>query len=165
MQLLINDASARATLRLSSLRSGLILLLCLPGLCGKEVSRPLPAKEENAIRKQLAGYVDARSNGSGDRQASFYAEDGDEWELGASKKTIGRADIANLLKMPNDPARRFRLEILDITPLASSAALVDAEWFRETSPKPRGRVQYCMVKRHGVWLIRSARINPYPVHR
>jgi hypothetical protein len=125
----------------------------------------LRTEDETAIRKQLAAYAEGRSQGSGERQASFYAVDGDEWELFADQKTVGRPAIAKLLDLPPDPNRRFRLEILDIIPLGSNAALVDAHWFRETSPKPRGRVQYLMVKEHRTWFIRSARINPYPPPR
>jgi len=142
--------------------NGLVLLLFLCGLSGPVSSQDLQAKDESAIRKQLAGYADARTNGSGERQASFYADNGDEWELFADQKTIGRTAIGKLLSLPPDPNRRFRLDILDIISLASRSALVDAHWFRETSPKPRGRVQYYMVKQHGRWLIHSARINPYP---
>jgi hypothetical protein len=142
--------------------NGLLLLVFLFGLTGSADSRPHQAKNEDAIRKQLAGYADARTNGSGERQASFYAEDGDEWELFADQKTSGRNAIANLLQLAPDPNRHFRLEILDIISLTSDSALVDAHWFRETSPKPKGRVHYYMVKKHGQWLIQSARINPYP---
>jgi hypothetical protein len=141
-----------------------MFLLFLSGLSGPASSQPLQTKNERAIRQQLVGYADARTNGSGERQASFYAEDGDEWELFADQKTIGGSAIANLLNLPPDPDRRFRLEILDIISLTSDSALVDAHWFRETSPKPKGRVQYYMVKKHGQWLIQSARINPYPPH-
>ena len=63
-------------------------------------------------------------------------------QLFADQKTIGRSAIANLLNLPPDPDRRFSLEILDIISLTSDSALVDAHWFRETSPKPKGRVQY-----------------------
>jgi len=57
---------------------------------------------------------------------SFYAEDGDEWELFAAEKTNGRSAIAKLLALPPDPGRRFRLEVLDVIPLGRDAALVDA---------------------------------------
>jgi hypothetical protein len=124
--------------------------------------QPVPAQEDAAIRRQLAGYAEARTQGSGEKQASFYAEDGDEWELFAAEKTNGRSAIAKLLALPPDPDRRFRLEILDVIPLGRDAALVDAHWYRETSPRPKGRVQYLMVKKQGAWLIQSARINPYP---
>jgi len=124
--------------------------------------QPVQANDDAAIRRQLAGYAEARTQGSGDKQASFYAEDGDEWELFASEKTNGRGAIAKLLNLPSDPDRRFRLEIVHITPLGRDAALVDAHWYRETSPRPKGRVHYLMVKKHGTWLIQSARINPYP---
>ena len=142
--------------------NALLLPLFLCGLSGTVSSQDIKAKNESAIREQLARYADARTNGSGERQASFYAENGDEWELFADQKTIGRSAIGKLLSLPPDPHRRFRLEILDIISLASNSALVDAHWFRETSPKPKGRVQYYMVKQHGRWLIQSARINPYP---
>ena len=121
-----------------------------------------PLHDDAAIRRQLTGYAEARTQGSGDKQASFYAEDGDEWELFAPEKTDGRSAIAKLLDLPPEPDRRFRLEILHITPLGRDAALVDAHWYRETSPRPKGRVHYLMVKEKGTWLIRSARINPYP---
>jgi hypothetical protein len=139
-----------------------LLLLLLIGSLGRINSQPLLARDEAAIRQQLAGYAEARSQGSGEKQASFYAEDGDEWELPASQKTSGRSAIAKLLGLPPDPNRRFRLDILDLIPLGRDAALVDAHWYRETSPQPRGRVHYVMVKKHGTWLIQSARINPYP---
>jgi len=124
--------------------------------------QPMQTHDEAAIRHQLAGYAEARTQGSGEKQASFYAEDGDEWELFASEKTNGRPAIAKLLELPSDPDRRFRLEIVHILPLGRDAALVDAHWYRETSPRPKGRVQYVMVKKHGNWLIQSARINPFP---
>jgi hypothetical protein len=124
--------------------------------------QPLAAKDDAVIRQQLAGYAEARTEGSGEKQASFYADDGDEWELFASEKTNGRSAIGKLLDLPPEPNRRFRLEILDIIPLGRDAALVDAHWYRETSPRPKGRVQYLMVKKQGTWLIQSARINPYP---
>ena len=136
----------------------LLLLSC----CARVNGQTLPAQEDAAIRRQLSGYAEARTQGSGEKQASFYAEDGDEWELFASEKTDGRRAIAKLLDLPPEPDRRFRLEILHITPLGRDAALVDAHWYRETSPRPRGRVHYLMVKETGTWLIRSARINPYP---
>jgi hypothetical protein len=136
----------------------LILLASIARVHGQAVQ----AQDEDAIRRQLAGYADAHTQGSGEKQASFYAEDGDEWELFASEKTNGRSAIAKLLDLPPEPNRRFRLEILNIIPAGREAALVDAHWFRETSPRPKGRVQYLMVKKDGTWLIRSARINPYP---
>src|SRR4051794_9369990 len=74
-----------------------MFLLFLSGLPGPASSQPLQTKNERAIRQQLVGYADARTNGSGERQASFYAEDGDEWELFADQKTIGGSAIANLL--------------------------------------------------------------------
>jgi hypothetical protein len=124
--------------------------------------QPLQRRDDNAIRRQLAGYAGARTQGSGEKQASFYAEDGDEWELFAPEKTNGRSAIARLLDLPPESNRRFRLEILHVTALGRDAALVDAHWYRETSPRPKGRVQYVMVKKRGEWLIQSARINPYP---
>lgn len=138
------------------------LVLAVLGCLSQAGAQPLRAQDDAAIRRQLAGYSEARSQGSGENQASFYAEDGDEWELPAADKTNGRRAIAKLLDLPPEPGRRFRLEILHITPLGRDAALVDAHWYRETSPRPRGRVQYAMVKKHGVWLIQAARINPYP---
>jgi hypothetical protein len=152
----------QSTTRRHLVWNSLLFLLFLSGLSGPVSSQSIQAKNESEIRKQLAGYADARTNGSGERQASFYAENGDEWELFAEQKTIGRTAIGKLLNLPPDPDRRFRLEILDIISLAPDSALVDAHWFRETSPKPKGRVQYYMVKKHGQWLIASARINPYP---
>jgi hypothetical protein len=136
----------------------LVLLSCFVHLDGQ----PVEVQDDAAIRRQLAGYAEARTQGSGEKQASFYAEDGDEWELFASEKTNGRSAIAKLLDLPPDPNRRFRLEILHITPLGHDAALVDAHWYRETSPRPKGRVHYLMVKKHDSWFIQSARINPYP---
>jgi len=129
---------------------------------GRVNGQAVPANNDAAIRRQLAGYAEARTQGSGEKQASFYAEDGDEWELSAPEKTSGRTGIAKLLDLPPDPNRRFRLEIVHITPLGRDAALVDGHWYRETSPRPRGRVHYLMVKKRGTWLIQSARINPYP---
>jgi hypothetical protein len=139
-----------------------LLLLFLIGLLGRIDSQSLGSRDDDAIRRQLAGYAEARTQGSGEKQASFYAEDGDEWELPAPHKTNGRSAIAKLLALPPDPDRRFRLEIQDVIPLGRDAALVDAHWYRETSPQPKGRVHYLMVKKHGTWLIQSARINPYP---
>jgi hypothetical protein len=136
----------------------LFLLSCFAHLNGQ----PTQAHDDAGIRRQIAGYAEARTQGSGEKQASFYAEDGDEWELFASEKTNGRSAIAKLLDLPPDPNRRFRLEILHITRLGRDAALVDAHWYRETSPRPKGRVHYSMVKKHDTWLIQSARINPYP---
>jgi hypothetical protein len=143
-------------------RFRILPLFVLLGAFQRADSQPLPPREDAAIRQQLARYADARTEGSGRKQASFYAEDGDEWELPTAQKTDGRSAIAKLLDLPPEPGRRFRLEILDVIPLGRDAALVDAQWYRETSPQPRGRVHYLMVKRHGSWLIRSARINPYP---
>jgi hypothetical protein len=80
----------------------------------------------------------------------------------ASDKTNGRSAIAKLLDLPPDPDRHFRLEILHVIPLGGDSALVDAHWYRETSPWPKGRVHYLMVKKHGTWFIQVARINPYP---
>ena len=140
----------------------ILLVLSLLSPFARLNSQPMKTRDDAAIRQQLAGYADARSQGSGEKQASFYAEDGDEWELSASEKTNGRNAIAKLLGLPPDPNRRFKLEILHITQLGRDAALVDAHWYRETSPHPRGRVQYLMVKKRGTWLIQSARINPYP---
>jgi hypothetical protein len=144
-----------ATLRILSV---LILLTGFTRVYGQ----PIATKDDAAIRKQLAGYAEARTQGSGEKQASFYAEDGDEWELFAPEKTNGRGAIGKLLDLPPEANRRFRLEILDIIPLGRDAALVDAHWYRETSPRPKGRVQYLMVKKQETWLIRCARINPYP---
>jgi hypothetical protein len=142
--------------------SRVLLALFLLASLRQANGETLPTEDENAIRKQIAGYAEARTQGSGERQASFYAEDGDEWELFARDKTDGRTGIAKLLDLAPDPARRFRLEILHVARLTSDAALVDAHWYRETSPRPKGRVHYVMVKKHGVWFIQSARINPYP---
>jgi hypothetical protein len=139
-----------------------VLTIFLFACLAEATSAGLRTQDEAAIRKQLAGYAEGRSQGSGELQASFYAEDGDEWELFANEKTTGRSAIAKLLNLSPDPNRRFRLEILDIIPVAANAALVDAHWYRETSPKPRGRVQYFMSKKHNTWFIQSARINPYP---
>jgi len=144
------------------IRFNALLALLLLGSLGQANGDSLQTQDEAAIRKQIAGYAEARTQGSGESQASFYAEDGDEWELFARDKTNGRPAIAKLLDLAPDPNRRFRLEILHITPLGSDAALVDAHWYRETSPRPKGRVQYAMVKKHGSWLIQAARINPYP---
>jgi hypothetical protein len=144
------------------IRSRVLLALFLLGSLGRMNGETLQTQDEVAIRKQIAGYAEARTQGSGERQASFYAEDGDEWELFARDKTNGRTAIAKLLDLAPDPDRRFRLEILDIIRLGSDAALVDAHWYRETSPRPKGRVHYLMVKKHGSWFIQSARINPYP---
>ena len=105
---------------------------------------------------------EAASDPQACRRVWIHSEDGDEWELFASEKTNGRPAIAKLLELPSDPDRRFRLEIVHILPLGRDAALVDAHWYRETSPRPKGRVQYVMVKKHGNWLIQSARINPFP---
>lgn len=143
-------------------RFRILPLFFLLGAFARVNSQPLPPQEDAAIRQQLARYAEARTEGSGEKQASFYAEDGDEWELPAPQKTDGRSAIAKLLDLPPEPGRRFRLEILDVIPLGRDAALVDAHWYRETSPRPKGRVHYLMVKKHGAWLIRSARINPYP---
>lgn len=151
-----------ASCPLHMIRSSVLLALFLLGSSGQANGDSLQTQDEVAIRKQLAGYADARTQGSGESQASFYAEDGDEWDLFARDKTNGRAAIAKLLDLAPDPNRRFRLEILHITRLGSDAALVDAHWYRETSPRPKGRVHYVMVKNHGIWLIQSARINPYP---
>jgi hypothetical protein len=139
-----------------------LLVLFVLGSLSQVSAQPLRARDDDAISRQLAGYAEARTQGSGQKQASFYAEDGDEWELFASNKTNGRSAIAKLLDLPPDPNRRFRLEILNVIPLGRDAALVDAHWYRETSPRPKGRVHYLMVKKHGTWFIRSARINPYP---
>jgi hypothetical protein len=139
-----------------------LLLLLLIGLFGRINSQPLAARDDAAIRQQLAGYSAARTEGSGEKQASFYAVDGDEWEPPAPRKTDGRSEIAKLLALPPEPDRQFRLEILDIIPLGRDAALVDAHWYRETSSRPKGRVHYLMVKKRGTWLIQSARINPFP---
>lgn len=125
-------------------------------------AQSVQGQDDAAIRRQLAAYAEARTQGCGEKQASFYAEDGDEWELFAPEKTNGRSAIAKLLDLPPDPARRFRLEIVHIISLGRDAALVDAHWYRETSPRPKGRVHYLMVKKHGTWLIQSARINPLP---
>ncbi len=140
-----------------------VLLLLSSLACAK--AQPLQAHDGSAIRRQLAAYAEARTQGSGEKQASFYAEDGDEWELFAPEKTNGRNAIAKLLDLPHDPARRFRLEIVDIISLGRDAALVDAHWYRETSPRPKGRVHDLTVKKHGTWLIQSARINPLPPPR
>ena len=145
---------------MTEFRTLLLLSLLIP--FARVNNEAVQVRDDAAIRRQLAGYADARTQGSGEKQASFYAEDGDEWELSASEKTNGRSAIAKLLGLPPDPNRRFRLEILHINKLGRDAALVDAHWYRETSPRPRGRVHYLMVKKHGVWLIQSARINPYP---
>jgi hypothetical protein len=139
-----------------------LLLLFVLGSLRQANAQPLRTQDDAAIRRQLAGYAEARTQGSGEKQASFYAEDGDEWELFASDKTNGQSAIAKLLSLPPDPNRRFRLEILHVTSLGRDAALVDAHWYRETSPRPRGRVHYVMVRKHGAWFIQSARINPYP---
>jgi hypothetical protein len=139
-----------------------LLVLFVLGSLSQVRAQPLRAQDDAAIRRQLAGYAEARTQGSGQKQASFYAEDGDEWELFASDKTNGRSAIAKLLDLPADPGRRFKLEILHVIPLGRDAALVDAHWYRETSPRPKGRVHYLMVKKHGTWFIQSARINPYP---
>ena len=140
----------------------ILLALFVLGSLSHVSAQPLGAEDDAAIRRQLAGYAEARTQGSGEKQASFYAEDGDEWELFASDKTNGRSAIGKLLELPPDPGRRFRLEVLHVTPLGRDAALVDAHWYRETSPRPKGRVHYVMVKKQGTWLIQSARINPYP---
>jgi hypothetical protein len=108
--------------------SVLFLLSCFGFVNGQTVA----PNEDATIRQQLAGYAEARTQGSGKEQASFYVEDGDERELFASGKTYGRIAIAKLLDLPREPNRRFRLEILD--------ALVDAHWYRETYAKPKGRV-------------------------
>jgi hypothetical protein len=139
-----------------------LLVLLVLGSLSPVSAQPLRAQDDAAIRRQLAGYAEARTQGSGEKQASFYAEDGDEWELFASDKTNGRSAIAKLLDLPPEPDRRFRLEILHVIPLGRDAALVDAHWYRETSPRPKGRVHYLMVKKHGTWFIQCARINPYP---
>lgn len=139
-----------------------LLLLLLLGWVYPARGETLRAQDDVAIRKQLDGYAAARTQGSGEKQASFYAEDGDEWELFASHKTDGRSAIGKLLHLEPDPNRRFTIEVLDIIPLGRDAALVDAHWYRETSPQPRGRVHYLMVKKREGWSIQSARINPYP---
>jgi hypothetical protein len=143
-------------------RFRILLSIFVLGSLSQVSARPLAARDDAAIRRQLAGYSEARTHGSGQEQASFYAEDADEWELSAPQKTNGRSAIAKLLDARPDPNRHFKLEILDIIPLGRDAALVDAQWYRETSPRPRGRVHYLMVKKHGTWLIEAARINPYP---
>ena len=140
----------------------LLRLFVVLGSLSQVSAQQLQPQDDAAIRQQLAGYAEARTQGSGEKQASFYAEDGDEWELFASDKTNGRSAIAKLLDLPPEPGRRFRLEILHIVPLGRDAALVDAHWYRETSPRPKGRVHYLMVKKDGTWLIQAARINPYP---
>jgi hypothetical protein len=140
----------------------ILLVLFVLASLSQVNAQPLRAQDDAAIRRQLAGYAEARTQGSGEKQASFYAENGDEWELFASDKTNGRSAIAKLLDLPPDPNRHFRLEILHIIPLGRDAVLVDAHWYRETSPRPKGRVHYLMVKKQGEWLIQSARINPYP---
>src|SRR5690348_16184480 len=72
-----SGAPTQTTTRRHLIWNDLLLLLFLFGLPGPESSQPLQVKNESAIRKQLAGYADARTNGSGERQASFYAKDGD----------------------------------------------------------------------------------------
>jgi hypothetical protein len=132
------------------------------GLVTQASAAALGSGDEQAIRKQLDGYAAARTQGSGEKQASFYAEDADEWELFARTRAIGRTAIAKLLDLPPEAGRRFRLEIINIIPLGADSALVDAHWFRETSERPKGRVHYIMVKKDSVWMIQAARINPYP---
>ena len=132
------------------------------GLMTRTNAAALGSADEQAIRRQLDGYAAARTQGSGEKQASFYADDGDEWELFARNRAIGRTAIAKLLDLPPEAGRQFRLEIINIIPLGADSALVDAHWFRETSERPKGRVHYIMMKKGGVWMIQAARINPYP---
>jgi hypothetical protein len=58
-----------------------LLVLFVLGSLSQASAQPLRAQDDAAIRQQLAGYAEARTQGSGEKQASFYAEDGDEWEL------------------------------------------------------------------------------------
>jgi hypothetical protein len=52
-----------------------LLALFVLGSLSQVSAQPLRAQDDAAIRRQLAGYAEARTQGSGEKQASFYAED------------------------------------------------------------------------------------------
>jgi hypothetical protein len=104
----------------------ILLVLFLLSSFARVNGQALRARDDVAIRRQFTGYAEALTQDGGEKQASFYAEDGDEWELFATEKTNGRIAIAKLLGLPPDPNRRFRLEIFHIIRLGRDAALVDA---------------------------------------
>ena len=143
---------------MKSFRSALALgILC--GVLGHaESARP---KDEAEIRAQLNGYSAARTQGEGHAQAMFYTEDGDEWGSAAREMTKGRDALAKTLDVAPNPNRKFHVEPIAISFLTADIALVDAHYFG-AAPEPAGHGLYVMVKQHGKWLIRSARVNRFP---
>jgi ketosteroid isomerase-like protein len=116
--------------------------------------------DEVAIKRQLAGYAEARQRGDGPGQLNFYSLDADLWSSNTRKIVVGRGEIAKELGRTNRP-HDFRLEIENISFLGRDVALVDTQYFG-SSPTPHGHAAYLMVKRGDGWLIRAARVFRYP---
>ena len=116
--------------------------------------------DESAIRARLAACSAARVQGSGDAQAAFYTDDADAWLSTNRKMVRGRQEIAADLNLPPNPARRFVITPRTIAILKPDVALVDSEW-GVSEDNPSGMAFYVLLKKDGLWLIRSARVTRY----
>jgi uncharacterized protein (TIGR02246 family) len=112
------------------------------------------SSDDQAIRKQLQAYADARTRQDAPTEAMFYADDGDFLPMGGTTIARGRAEIQKHLTTNEEPSWRFTLTIEHLRLLTPDVALVDASF---ASQRGKGPVVYVLVKRDGTWLIAAAR--------
>ena len=148
----------RQMVRLVTAISLLGFLACTPALA--QISSKA---DEDAIRKLITAYRDAKRVGDAHAQAILYTEDGDEWGV-AKKMATGRLEVEAQMSTARRP--EFRLEITSLQFVTADIALVDTLYSGASSPpEPVGHAFYLVVRRAGRWLIRSARISPFPMSR
>ena len=119
-------------------------------------AQSVSSRDETAIKAQLSAYSEARQQGDGRAQVSFYTEDAEIWLSTTRRMSRGRAAIEKELGLPSDPNRRFRLEVENVSFLNPEVAFIDAQYYN-SSVEPVGHAFYVMVKREGKWLIRETR--------
>jgi uncharacterized protein (TIGR02246 family) len=128
--------------------------------------------DENEIRLEIQGYLEAWNSGDAQRLASFYTEDGDRAN-NRGDFFRGRAAILDHYKrlFANPPSsgseRRLVYDHVYVRVVSEDAAVVDVEYevsgtSAEVDRSVRGRNTVFMVKRDGRWM-RVAHRNALPV--
>jgi uncharacterized protein (TIGR02246 family) len=146
-------------------------LICLVAAAASVLGAAAPV-EENQIRSEIQGYLEAWNSGDAERLASFYTEDGD--------RANNRGDIFHgrdaildhykrVFAVPPVPGVERRLVYLhvDVRVVSAEAAVVDVQYevsgiSAEVDRNVRGRNTVFMVKREGRWM-RTAHRNSLPI--
>lgn len=112
--------------------------------------------DEDAIRKRLATYTEARNHRDAHAEALCYAEDGDFRAGGPASH--GRAEIEKALAV-SVQTYEFALTVESIRFLDSNVAIADSHVVAGPAQHKIDLIgSYVMVKKGGAWLIGAARI-------